>query len=310
MLFNNPVTIEARPFAGLPDALRPQNTRSEWRDGQPFGTPDHSLLEGPAFDRDGNLWCVDISYGRIFRVSPDGTFETVITYDGEPNGLAFHRDGRLFVADYKNGIMVFDVAAGTIRPFLARHRLERLKAVNDLTFSTTGDLYFTDQGMTGMHDPTGRVFRVRAGGEIDLLLDNVPSPNGLVLAPDEQSLYIAVTRANAIWRAPLLPEGGVAKVGVFVNLSGGGGPDGLAIDREGGLTICHIGLGTIWQLNPRGEIVRRVVSPEGLHTTNAAFGGPDGRTLFITESETGTLLQADTPIAGNRLFGETLQASG
>jgi len=58
------------------------------------------------------------------------------------------------------------------------------------------------------------------------------------------------------------------------NAPPGCGPDGLAIGREGGLTICHIGLGTIWQLNPRGEIVRRVASPEGLHTTNAVSDWP------------------------------------
>ena len=304
MLFHEKTTtIAAEPFARLPDEMRPTGVRSEWREGQPFDTPEHSLLEGPAFDREGNLWCVDIAHGRIFRVAPDGTFQTAITYNGEPNGLAFHRDGRLFVADYKNGIMVYDPKSGQIARYFDRHRLERLRAVNDLTFSTTGDLYFTDQGMTGVHDPTGRVFRIRPDGTTDLLLANAPSPNGLVLAPDERSLFVAVTRANAIWRAPLLPEGGVAKVGVFVNLSGGGGPDGLAIDRDGGLSICHIGLGTVWQLNPRGEIVRRIVSPGGLHITNAAFGGRDGRTLYITESETGAILKAHTPISGALLFG-------
>ncbi|MCF3935480.1 SMP-30/gluconolactonase/LRE family protein [Acuticoccus sp. M5D2P5] len=303
MLFMNPRVIDAAPFARLPDDMRTGGP-SEWRDGQPMTTPEHSLLEGPAFDREGNLWCVDIAYGRIFKVSPDGAFQTVITYEGEPNGLAFHRDGRLFIADYRNGIMVYDPAKGTVERFFDRYRLERLKAVNDLTFSTTGDLYFTDQGMTGMHDPTGRVFRIRADGTVDCLIDNVPSPNGLVLSPDEKTLYVAVTRANAIWRVPLLPDGGVAKVGVFIQLSGGGGPDGLAIDRDGGLAICHIGLGSVWLLNPRGEFVARVVSHEGDHTTNAAFGGPGNGDLFITESESGTILRAASGTVGATLFGE------
>ncbi|WP_108660028.1 SMP-30/gluconolactonase/LRE family protein [Acuticoccus kandeliae] len=276
---------------------------SEWRDGQPGHQPEHSLLEGPAFDRAGNLWCVDIAYGRLFRVSSDGAFEVMLTYDGEPNGLAFHEDGRLFIADYRNGIMVFDPATGRITPFMQRHHLERLKAVNDLTFSSTGDLYFTDQGMTGLHDPTGRVFRVRPGQSPELLLSNVPSPNGLVLSPDDNVLYVAVTRANAIWRVPLLPDGGVAKVGNFIQLSGGQGPDGIAIDRDGGLVICHIGLGTIWHMTPAGEPQRRIVSPLGSHTTNVAFGGADNTELFITESETGTLLRASVDTPGLALFG-------
>jgi gluconolactonase len=302
-MFAPPPVKEASVFAKLPDDLRMKGEPSEWRDGQPGPQPEHSLLEGPAFDRDGNLWCVDIAYGRIFRVSPDGHFETIITYDGEPNGLAFHADGRLFVADYKNGIMVLDARTRQISPFLQRHNLERLKAVNDLVFSSAGDLYFTDQGMTGLHDPTGRVFRVRSDGTIDLLLSNVPSPNGLVLSPDQQVLYVAVTRANAVWRVPLLPNGGVAKVGLYVQLTGGLGPDGLAIDHEGGLAICHIGLGTVWLMTPRGEAALRIVSPSGYHTTNAAFGDVDGKQLFITESETGTLLKCDVPLAGQPTFG-------
>ena len=196
------------------------------------------------------------------------------------NGLAFHKDGRLFVADYRNGIMVYDPASGRIAPFLQRHNLERLRAVNDLTFSSSGDLFFTDQGLTGLHDPTGRVFRVRSDGTVDLLLNNVPSPNGLVVSPDNTTLYVAVTRANAVWRVPLMPNGGVAKVGLFVQLSGGGGPDGLAIDREGGLAICHIGLGAVWLMTPRGEPALRIDSPAGHHTTNAAYARNGGQQIY------------------------------
>ncbi|XWN29025.1 MAG: SMP-30/gluconolactonase/LRE family protein [Devosia sp.] len=302
MLMRPPEVIQAEVFTTLPPALRGSGP-SEWREGQPVPSPEHSLLEGPAFDTAGNLWCVDIAYGRIFTIDPNGHWQVRLSYDGEPNGLAFHRDGRLFVADYKNGIMEFDPATGSIKRFFDRYRLERLKAVNDLTFSSTGDLYFTDQGLTGMQDPTGRVFRVRRDGTVDCLLNNVPSPNGLVLSADEQSLFVAVTRANSVWRVPLLPDGGVAKVGVYVHLSGGGGPDGLALGAAGELAICHIGLGSVWLTDPRGEFTTRVVSPTGAHTTNVAFGGPENRTMFITEAETGTILRATTPCAGAPVFG-------
>jgi hypothetical protein len=60
--------------------------------------------------------------------------------------------------------------------------------VNDLTFASNGDLYFTDQGQTGMHDSTGCVYRLRANGQVDRVLDNVPSPNGLVLNAHENVL--------------------------------------------------------------------------------------------------------------------------
>ena len=114
-------------------------------------------------------------------------------------------------------------------PYRVRANLERVKAVNDLHFALNGDLYFTDQGQTGLHDPTGRLFRVKPDGRVECLLDNVPSPNGLVMNLSETMVYLAVTRGNCVWRVPLRADGGVAKVGVFVQLSGGwGGPDGLA----------------------------------------------------------------------------------
>ena len=301
-MFAPPPMIEAKIFTRLPDAFRKPEPISEWHRHQPGLLPAHSLLEGPSFDSQGSLWCVDIPWGRVFRIDEAGAFTLVVEYDGEPNGLKIHRDGRIFIADYKNGIVVLDPDTGRVEPFLSRVRLERLKAVNDLVFASNGDLYFTDQGLTGLHDPTGRVFRVRASGEVECLLDNVPSPNGIVLDPSESALYVAVTRANAIWRVPLMRDGTVAKVGTFIQLSGGGGPDGLAIDEEGNLAIAHIGLGSVWLFNPAGEPILRVQSPAGRHTTNMAYGGPDRRTLFITESETGTILTAAMPVPGPRMF--------
>jgi gluconolactonase len=302
-MFAPPKDIETEIFARLPDAFRGVDPANEWVAAQPVGSPPHSVLEGPSFDRDGNLWCVDIPNGRIFRVTPDGRFHLVAEYDGWPNGLKIHRDGRIFIADYKHGIMLLDPVNGKVTPYLVRANLERFKAVNDLFFARNGDLYFTDQGMTGMHDPTGRVFRVHADGRVECLLDNVPSPNGLVMNLDETMLYLAVTRGNCVWRVPLRRDGGVAKVGVYIQLSGGwGGPDGLALDEAGGLAVAHVGLGTVWVFDARGEPKYRVRSCAESHTTNVAYGGPDGRTLFITESGSGTILKARLETPGKPMY--------
>lgn len=302
-MFAPPPIVEATVFTRLPDEFRKSEAVSEWHLQQPGGFPPHSLLEGPSFDAEGNLYCVDVPWGRVFRVSPAGVFTLLAEYDGEPNGLRLHRDGRIFIADYKNGIVVLDPETGAIKPFLSRVRLERLKAVNDLVFASNGDLYFTDQGLTGLHDPTGRVFRVRASGEVDCLLDNVPSPNGLVLDPSETILYLAVTRANAIWRVPLMRDGAVAKVGTFIQLSGGSGPDGLAMDEAGNLSVAHAGLGSVWLFSSVGEPMLRIQSTEGRLTTNIAYGGPDRRTLYITEAASASILRAPMPVAGRRMFG-------
>lgn len=302
MLFATPKIIETTIFARLPDELKNADGTNEWVARQPLGTPAGSLLEGPSFDKEGNFWCVDIQNGRVFKVTRDGVFHLIAEYDGWPNGLKFHRDGRVFIADYKHGIMLLDPVNGKVVPYLERVNVERFKGVNDLFFGANGDLFFTDQGLTGLHDPTGRVFRVRPNGQITCLLDNVPSPNGLVMNRDESALFVAATRGNCIWHVPFLSNGEVGKVGLFIQLSGAGGPDGLALDEQGRLAIAHVRLGTVWLFDRLGEPVYRIKSSTGTHTTNVAFGWPDRSTLYITESESGTILKAELDVPGKLMY--------
>jgi len=303
-MFAPPPEIETRVFASVPDALRRPNQRTAWADVLMHGRMVDCFLEGPSFDADGNLYVVDIPYGRILRVSPQGEFDVVAEYDGEPNGLKIHADGRIFIADHKHGIMLLDPATGDVSAFLDRPRHERFKGCNDLFFAANGDMYFTDQGQTGLHDPTGRLFRQRADGALEMVLDMVPSPNGLVTNLEETIVYLAVTRDNAVWRVPLMADGTATKVGVFIQLSGGlAGPDGMALDEAGNLAVAHAGLGTVWLFSALGEPIARIRSCTGAMTTNVAYGGPDRKTLFITESETGTILAADMPVAGRKMFG-------
>jgi gluconolactonase len=269
-------------FATVPERFHVRGRTSPWVNVQLHGAATPAFLEGPSFDAHGNLWVVDIPYGRLFKIDPQGRMDCALEYDGEPNGLVFHPDGRAFIADNKNGLMVFDPATGKVEPYLERALVQRFKGLNDLTFASNGDLYFTDQGQTGLHDPTGRVYRLTADGRLDCLLSNVPSPNGLVLNLHEDILFVAVTRANAIWRVPLVRHGLVTKVGTYVQLSGGGGPDGLALDERGGIAVCHVGLGAVWIFNEVGEPAWRLDAPEGRMTTNCAYGGPGRKQLFVT----------------------------
>lgn len=303
MFYAPPEKHMAKVYARLPEHLKWQEgSLNDWVAGQPLGNPDRSLLEGPSFGPDGQLYCVDIINGRVLRIDARGGFDTVAQYDGWPNGLKFHRDGRAFIADYKHGIMQLDLDTGRVTPVLERYRAERFKGVNDLFFSASGDLYFTDQGLTGWQDPTGRLFKLNAQGDLQCLLDNIPSPNGLVMDLEEAAIYLAVTRANAVWKVPLMRDGSIGKVGTFVQLSGGGGPDGLAMDENGGLYIAHVGMGCVWGVDKYGEPSVRIVSPEHRHTTNMAFGGPQGKTLYITESSSATILAAELDVAGKPMF--------
>lgn len=298
-LYAPPQDIEAEVFLRLPDRYRRRGQRSDWADINKGGGAVDCFLEGPAFDSKGDLYFVDIPWGRIFRADPTGAVDLVAEYDGEPNGLKVLADDTLLVADYKNGVMAIDPASGAATPHCTRFRLERFKGVNDLCLAGDGTVFFTDQGQTGLQDPTGRVFRLKPDGALDDFLTGIPSPNGLTLSLDEKLLFVAVTRANAVWRAPIMPDGQASKVGNFIQLSGGhAGPDGIALTADGGLVVAHAGMGCVWIFSPLGEPLYRVRCPQGLFTTNVAFGGPDRRDLYIAESLTGQILKARLPIAG------------
>lgn len=198
----------------MPDALRIRGRTSGWAFGKNNDNMD-SFIEGPAFDRAGNLYVADIPYGRILKISPDGSTWTLIAeYDGWPNGLAIHRDGRIFIADHRLGILCLDPASGRITTILDRAWREGFKGPNDLIFARNGDLYFTDQGQTGLQDATGRVYRFSAACGLHRLIDNVPGPNGLALSGDEKTLFVAATRANQIWRLPLHARHHIESVGI------------------------------------------------------------------------------------------------
>ena len=304
MLYPPPEIIEAERWTTMPDRFRVADTSPDWAAANKPGRKVDCFLEGPSFDREGNLWVTDIPYGRIFRIAPDGEWTLIAEYDGWPNGLAIHRDGRLFIADYKRGILSLDRATGKVETVVFHRHSEHFRGCNDLTFDSQGRLYFTDQGQSGMHMPNGRVYRYDLDTDrLDLLLDTGPSPNGLVLNEHEDTLYVAMTRENSIWRLPLMADGTVSKAGVFIQLSGGlSGPDGMARDGEGGIWIAHAGNGCVWGFSRLGHPLWQVIGGKGLTTTNIAFGGADARSLFITESDTGVILRADVGTGGAALY--------
>ena len=216
------------------------------------------LLSGrPTFDRQGNLYVTDIPFGRIFRLDRDGEWALVAEYDGWPNGLRVAADGQLLVADYRLGLLRIDPNSGSVTPVLSAVRATS-RGLNDLTIASNGDVYFTDQGQTGM-DPTGRVYRLTTDGRLERLLDTFASPNGIVLNAAGTHLYVALTRACQVWRVPVTRGAVVGKANVFAQLPGGvSGPDGLAMDIEDGLAIADPGHACVWAARPS----RRPTAPD------------------------------------------------
>jgi gluconolactonase len=296
--------IRAEVYTSMPAKFRKKG-RTAWSDPNRQGAEVECFLEGPSFDRDGNLWIVDIPFGRIFRISPKKEWELIAQYDGWPNGLKFHKDGRAFICDYKKGLLVLDPKSGKLETVLETAFSEGFKGLNDLHFASNGDLYFTDQGQTGIADPTGRVFRLRANGALDRLADNIPSPNGITLSTTDKHCYVGVTRSNSVWRLPIMADGNVSKTGVAIQLSGGAaGPDGIEMDAENGLLVCHLGVG-VWRFDAN-MLPTHLVHAESAHhhhLDNCAFGGPDRKTLYMTEALSGDILTAKLPVAGKLLYG-------
>lgn len=298
LMIQNPIIRPLELFSAMPEKFRQTGVRSEWADVNQGGRLADSFLEGPVFDAHGNLYVTDIPFGRVFRIDTKGEWELVAQWNGEPNGMKFFNDSELLITDYKNGLIILNIQTGQVKPYLERRNSERFKGVNDLVLDAHGNVYFTDQGQTGMHDPSGRVYRMSPDGKLDVLLNNVPSPNGIVLSPDERFLFVAATRGNCVWRMPLLTDGSVSKVGQFFTSYGPSGPDGLAMDESGRLLVANPGLGYVWVLSQQAEPEEVLTGPKGASLTNIAFGSEDRKTIYCTDSTHGTILKANMSVRG------------
>lgn len=220
--------------------------------------------------------------------------------------MKIHRDGRLFICDYRKGLLVLDPKSGRLETVLGTFHSESFKDLNDLHFAANGDLYFTDQGQTGCIDPTGRVFRLRASGSLERLADNVPGANGITLNGNDRQVYVAATGVQQVWRLPLLEDGAITKSRVALQFTGGiAGPDGIEMDAEDGLLVCHLGVG-VYRFDARMLPTHLVYSEDARHLNlaNLAFGGPERRTLHIVQALTGEILTAELPVAGKKLYAQ------
>jgi gluconolactonase len=293
MWFAPPQELATRVFTHMPAQYR-RLERTEWADANRAGAAVDCFLEGPCFDAAGRLLVVDIPFGRVFRIEGDAWVQ-LAEFDGWPNGLKVLPDGMLLAADYRRGLLRIDPASGATSAVLQTVISEGFKGLNDLTLHRDGSVLFTDQGQTGLQDPTGRVWRLHADGRLDRLLDTGPSPNGIVLNTAQTHVYVAMTRSCEVWRFLLRNDAVVAKAQCFARVPAGtSGPDGLAMDAADRLFISNPGHGCVWVIDAHGVPHYRIVSCAGRMVTNCALA-PDGRTLLITESETGSILTCEVP---------------
>ena len=260
--------------------------------------------EGPAFDRNGNLHFVNWSSSSIVCVTPDGVAGEFFNTGGIPAGLAFHRDGSLYVADEGDDIHgILRIAGGQATILANSYDGEALNGANDLVFDRNGVLYFSDPWRSSLEHPIGGFYRLYPAGTLERIDQGLAFPNGVALNPAEDAVYLAETYRNRILRYPIGSDGRIGPREEFSQLPGDHGPDGMAFDEAGNLYVAHYGGGKVAVFSPAGELTEEIRIP-GAHVTNVAFGGPDRKTLYVTDVQTASVYRTRVDIPGLALFGE------
>jgi gluconolactonase len=261
--------------------------------------------EGPAFDRAGNLYFVNWLTSSIVRVTPDGQAAEFANTGGIPAGLAFDREGILYVADEGaqwHGVLRV-TPDGRITPWVQEFEGQPLNGANDLCFAPDGVLYFSDPWGSSLERPIGGFYRAFADGRLERIDHGLAFPNGVAVQADGRAVYLAETWHNRVWRYELHADGRIGDHTVFCRLQDSPGPDGMCFDEQGNLYVAHYSAGRVDVFDPRGKEIFRIPTP-GKQTTNCAFGGPDRTWLYITEVETGSVYRVRLNVRGQPLYAD------
>ncbi|MEZ6061611.1 MAG: SMP-30/gluconolactonase/LRE family protein [Planctomycetaceae bacterium] len=237
-------------------------------------------IEGPACDADGNVFAVNFQkQGTIGRVTPDGAGEIFVTLpEGSVgNGIRFDSDGRsFFVADY-TGHNVLKVDVGTRAVAVFAHN-DNMNQPNDLAISPDGTLYASDPGWsTG----TGQLWRIDRDGTTTRLASQMGTTNGIEVSPDGRTLYVNESVQRNVWAFDITGDR-TLKNKRLIRKFDDFGFDGMRCDVDGNLYITRHGKGTVVKMSPGGEILQEI-DVLGSKPSNLCFGGPDGRTVYVTE---------------------------
>ncbi|MGW5744656.1 SMP-30/gluconolactonase/LRE family protein [Amycolatopsis sp. NPDC003861] len=270
-----------------------------------------TFLEGPTWDRrTGTLLLSNmqnatgpqgVQPSAMLRFRPPATFETFIADSGS-NGLAISADGtRVLAATHDNRtVSAYNLADRSRTTVAAGAPGHAFNSPNDLTTGQDGTTYFSDpnyQRGNRADEQGGRtgVFRVR-DGVVSLVDDTLPQPNGVVLSPDGKTLYVGATGADTIVKYPVFPDGSTGNRTTFATMRT---PDGATIDCAGNLYWASFDEGLVHVFSPSGAPLGTISA--GRNTTNAAFGGPDGKTLYLTSGVSGAfgLYQTRLNVPGN-----------
>jgi gluconolactonase len=244
------------------------------------------FTEGPAADRDGNVYFSDIPNERIHKVDADGKLSVVVEKSNRANGLMLNSKGEIVACEMAGQVAAYSADDKKRRVLADKYNGKRFNAPNDLVIDKNDGVYFTDPTFGApMPLPQGKaaVYYIAPGGDVTRLLDDLPNPNGIILSPDEKTLYVIPSGQADMMAYPIEAPGKIGKGRVFCTLkqrregekSGG---DGLTIDTKGNLYITsNLGLQVF---DSDGKLLGIIAIPE--QPANVTFGGKDLKTLYVT----------------------------
>jgi len=240
-----------------------------------------TLIEGPACDDAGNLYCVGWREARnIAKVTPDGKSSLFVALEpaSAGNGIRFDQRGQMFVADY-TGHNVLRIDPRT-RAIAVHVHEPRMNQPNDLAIAKDGTLYASDPNWK---EGTGQLWRVTPDGKAIREAANMGTTNGIDVSPDGRTLYVNESVQRNIWAFDIAADGSLSNKRLFRAFPDFGF-DGMRCDVDGNVYATRHGKGTVVKLSPRADILAEI-DVLGEHPTNLCFGGPDGRTVYVTEAK-------------------------
>ncbi|MCS6852204.1 MAG: SMP-30/gluconolactonase/LRE family protein [Gemmataceae bacterium] len=255
-------------------------------------------IEGPACDAAGNIYAVALTKpADIARVTPEGKIELFVELPrgSAGNGIVFDRDGIMFVADYTgHNVLRIDPKTRAVQVFAHEPKMSQ---PNDLAIAPDGTLYASDPDWKAS---TGRIWRISTDGKVSLAADGLGTTNGIEVSPDGKTLYVNESVQRTVWAFPIRADGSLGGKRLVTKFDDHGF-DGMRCDVDGNLYITRYGKGTVVVVSPEGKVLREI-DVLGRRPSNLCFGGPDGRTVYVTEVEHRRLVQfrADRPGSGWR----------
>ena len=257
-------------------------------------------IEGPAVDRDGNLYAV--SYQRqhtIGRVTPSGETSLFLELpEGSTgNGIRFDSAHRMLIADYTgHNILRVDMETKVLE--IIAHE-PAFHQPNDICICASDILFASDPDWQAS---AGQIWRVDIDGTVTLLEDGMGTTNGIEVSPDENTLYVNESAQRNIWAYDLSATGEISNKRLLIRFPDFG-MDGMRCDVDGNLYVTRHGKGTVAKVSPAGDVLLEV-GLKGKMCTNLAFGGGDGCTCYVTLADEGNVevFRTEQPGRAWRMF--------